>query len=123
MTVLYELLRFLVGCYFVRSGAAKMGAPNLFWAAIMSYGLTGVREARVLASIIPPLEFFGGLALASNVSPLPSAAILFLLLCIFSVAMIIVLVRKTLPKTVDVAHLRRESVPALSCATQSSPSR
>ena len=82
MTVLYELLRFLVGCYFVRSGAAKMGAPNLFWAAIMSYGLTGVREARVLASIIPPLEFFGGLALASNVSPLPSAAILFLLLCI-----------------------------------------
>ena len=98
MTVLYELLRFLVGCYFVRSGAAKMGAPNLFWAAIMSYGLTGVREARVLASIIPPLEFFGGLALASNVSPLPSAAILFLLLCIFSVAMVIVLVRKNPPE-------------------------
>lgn len=29
MTVLYELLRFLVGCYFVRSGAAKMGGAEL----------------------------------------------------------------------------------------------
>ena len=53
MTVLCELLRFLIGCYFVRSGAAKMGAPNPFWAAIMAYGLTGVQAARVLASIIP----------------------------------------------------------------------
>ena len=67
MTVLCELLRFLIGCYFVWSGAAKMGAPNPFWATIMAYGLTGVQAARVLASIIPPLEFFGGLALTSNV--------------------------------------------------------
>lgn len=98
MSVLCELLRFLIGCYFVRSGAAKMGAPNPFLATIMDYGLTGVQAARVLASIIPPLEFFGGLALASNVSPLPAAATLFLLLCVFSAAMIIVLARKSPPE-------------------------
>jgi len=98
VSVLCELLRFLIGCYFVRSGAAKMGAPTPFWATIMDYGLTGVQAARVLASIIPPLEFFGGLALASNVSPLPAAAILFLLLCVFSAAMIIVLARKSPPE-------------------------
>lgn len=98
MTVLCELLRFLIGCYFVRSGAAKMGDPNPFWAVIMTYGLTGAQAARALASIIPPLEFFGGLALASNVSPLPAAAAFFLLLCVFSAAMIIVLARKNPPE-------------------------
>ena len=59
MTILYELLRFLVGCYFVRSGSAKMGAPKPLYATIMAYKLTGAKEARFLASIIPPAEFFG----------------------------------------------------------------
>ena len=98
MTILYELLRFLVGCYFVRSGSAKMEAPKPLYATIMAYKLTGAKEARFLASIIPPAEFFGGLTLASNISPLPSAAILLLLLCASSAAMVVVLVRKNPPE-------------------------
>ena len=64
----------------------------------MAYKLTGAKEARFLASIIPPAEFFGGLTLASNISPLPSAAILLLLLCASSAAMVVVLVRKNPPE-------------------------
>ena len=98
MTILYELLRFLIGCYFVRSGSVKMGAPKPLCATIMAYGLTGVKGAQVLTSTIPPMELFGGLALASNISPLPSAAILLLLLCSFSAATVVVLVRKNPPE-------------------------
>jgi len=75
-----------------------MGAPKPLYATIMAYKLTGAKEARFLASIIPPAEFFGGLTLASNISPLPSAAILLLLLCASSAAMVVVLVRKNPPE-------------------------
>lgn len=95
MALLTTLFRFAVGCYFVKAGSDKMGRPSAFWNAIMSYKLVDARTSRYMASLIPPLEFFAGLMLASNVLPFLFASIILVLLLVFSIAIVWALSRGT----------------------------
>lgn len=75
LSVFVNVFRFAVGCYFVKSGSDKLGKPSLFWKSIMNYDLVNARTARVLSSVIPPLEFLEVYSLLQ---------ILYLLLFLFS---------------------------------------
>lgn len=97
LSVFVNVFRFAVGCYFVKSGSDKLGKPSLFWKSIMNYDLVNARTARVLSSVIPPLEFFGGLLLAANIIPFAFSVLLVFLLSIFSFAMVAAMMRGNVP--------------------------
>lgn len=97
LSIFVNVLRFAVGCYFVKSGSDKLGKPSLFWKSIMDYGLVDARTARFLSSTIPPLEFFGGLLLAADIVSFAFSVIFVLLLSIFSFAMVVTMLRGNAP--------------------------
>ncbi|WP_169795537.1 MauE/DoxX family redox-associated membrane protein [Arthrobacter woluwensis] len=91
---LLTVCRFLVGGFFVWSGSSKFGNPAMFWSQIMGYQITGAGVSRVLAAVIPPLEFMCGLFFASGMLPLVPGIILLILLGVFCIAITVSLVRK-----------------------------
>lgn len=93
LDTIQQLAWFFSGCYFIHSGATKLGSPTPLWAAIMPYRITGLRTSRLLAAALPPIEFSCGLLLASRTFPAGSAAILIGLLIIFSAGMVVTLIR------------------------------
>lgn len=97
LDTIQQLLWFFSGCYFIHSGATKLGNPKPLWAAIMSYRIAGLRTSRPLAAAIPPLEFSCGLLFASQTFPTGSAAILVGLLIVFSIGMMVALIRGDAP--------------------------
>lgn len=93
MDIIFDIFRFVVGCYFVHSGSNKFGNPSKFWVAIMDYNLFPISLARFGAASIPSLEFMAGLLFASGLFHKYSGILLILLLLFFTAVLLIATLR------------------------------
>lgn len=91
---LFLLARFISGGYFIWTGSAKLNKTRLFWSQIMDYDIVGARLSRLIASVLPPLEFVAGLFYAAGLYSAIIGLILLVLLLAFTGAVISALVRK-----------------------------
>lgn len=95
MDELLTVCRFLAGGYFIWSGSSKMRSISEFWSQIMGYKITGAKNSRILAALLPPSEFVIGLLFAAGFLQLYTGILLLFMLSIFTVAILISLIRKT----------------------------
>ena len=82
------IFRILLGIVFIYSGSQKIAQPANFAVTIQNYRLLPIELTNMAAIIIPWLEFYCGLFIFIALFRQASAAILSILMIIFSIALI-----------------------------------
>ena len=88
------MFRVIVGLVFLVAGCIKVRSGiKWFTEVVLSYQLVGKRVATLFAYLIPPLEIACGVSLIIGFAVRPTALFGTILLCIFSVALAVALMR------------------------------
>ena len=86
-------LRVLVGLTFLFSSVDKISSPSEFALAISNYKLISGPSALALATVLPWIELLCGLAILSGLYTRGAALLLFVMLSVFTLAVITGLIR------------------------------
>jgi len=87
------ILRLYIGGLFIYAGISKINNTGQFTVAIASYGIVSYSTAEVMAIVLPWIELISGVFLVAGIGAPFCAAIIGLLLALFSIAILINLLR------------------------------
>jgi uncharacterized membrane protein YphA (DoxX/SURF4 family) len=87
-TYLLLVSRIVLGAVFVVASVEKIAEPELFASSVQAYRMLPLFLINILALLIPWLELVCGILLVTGLKLRASSAILFILLCVFVVAII-----------------------------------
>lgn len=85
--------RFVLASVFILAGLAKLPRRREFEQAVRRYELVPARFARPIATWLPPLELACGLLLVAGLATAPVSLLLASLLCLFTGAVAVNLLR------------------------------
>lgn len=87
------ILRLYIGGLFIYAGLSKINNIGAFTVAIATYGIVSYSIAEIMAMVLPWVELIGGIFLVAGIGAPFCAAIIALLLALFSTAILINLLR------------------------------
>lgn len=87
------VLRYVLGFVFVYAAIEKIAIPEEFAKAIMNYRILPLATVNLAAIVIPWIELLAGLGLIAGVSIRSNAVLILSMLVVFSIAIVIALVR------------------------------
>ena len=87
------ILRLYIGGLFIYAGISKINNVEQFTVTIATYGIVSYSTAEIMAIVLPWVELISGIFLVAGIGAPFSAAIIGLLLALFSIAILINLIR------------------------------
>ena len=87
------ILRLYIGGLFMYAGISKINNIGQFTVAIATYGIVSYSTAEIMAIVLPWIELISGIFLVAGIGAPFSAAIIAVLLALFSIAIMINLIR------------------------------
>ena len=87
------ILRLYIGGLFIYAGISKINNIGQFTVAIATYGIVPYSTAEIMAIVLPWVELISGIFLVAGIGAPFCAAIIGLLLALFSIAILINLIR------------------------------
>ena len=87
------ILRLYIGGLFIYAGISKINNIGQFTVAIATYGIVSYSTAEIMAIVLPWVELISGIFLVAGIGAPFCAAIIGLLLALFSIAILINLIR------------------------------
>jgi putative oxidoreductase len=87
------ILRLYIGGLFIYAGISKIDNIGAFTVAIATYGIVSYSIAEIMAIVVPWVELISGIFLVAGIGAPFSAAIIAVLLALFSIAILIDLIK------------------------------